>query len=149
MPFLGSARRAAGYEAFVFRRVQDALNQLRSISLKDNLLDVLAHHPASPWHHAFGTFAPHTATAPQGGLSLGLLPCQRQGRPMSRPAYLWLASHAPLWPMQCAHWGSLQAAPKPAMTAGRSWLSLPATHQLDLETGLSTRPNHAVKRAIF
>lgn len=44
-----------------------------------------AHHPAASWHHAFGTFAPDTATAALSKWqSLGLLPRQEAAQPISR-----------------------------------------------------------------
>lgn len=98
---------------------------------KPRKLHPLAHHPPRPGI-MLGTPAPDTASTPHGGLSLGLLPCQRQARPTSRAASSG-SRHAPLWPMQCATRRSMSA-----LHSG-----LPSTEgrlQLSLQANPSTNP---------
>lgn len=86
------------------------------------------------WHSA-----PHTATDPQGG-SLGLLPCQRQARPTSRPASLWL-------PPCTVMADAMRPLGKPSSCPQthhdrRETLALPSGYpSTGLGNGLSTRPS--------
>ncbi|MCW0218729.1 MAG: hypothetical protein OJI67_10455, partial [Prosthecobacter sp.] len=85
------------------------------------------------WHHAFGTPAPDTTTGPQRGRSLGLLPCQRQRAryaplPVVAPAmHRYGRCNAPIGE-------ACRATPKPAMTAGESWLPLQGYPSITLMT---------------
>ena len=76
---------------------------------------------------------PHPTPRPprRARQSLGLVPYQRQARPMSRPASFGLPDHAPLWPMQCAQSEELSYPPTPSGTGTGEMLALPYRQPLN------------------